>query len=93
LVDASEDDNFEVAKIDTKDLPAVLKDKTTAEIESYIQEKKSERAKIQKEILEANTQRDAYIAKNQKEGSKGELENAMLEATVKQAGERGFGWE
>ncbi len=93
MVDASEDDNFEVAKIDTKDLPAVLKDKTTAEIESYIQEKKSERAKIQKEILEANTQRDAYIAKNQKEGSKGELENAMLEATVKQAGERGFGWE
>jgi len=38
-------------------------------------------------------QRDAFIAKNQKEGSAGELENAMLEAIVKQARERGFGWE
>ena len=93
LVDASEDADFEVAKIDKKDLPEDLKDKPTAEIESYIQEKKSERTQIQKEIREVNAQRDAFIAKNQKEGSKGELENAMLEAIVKQAGERGFGWE
>lgn len=93
LVDASEDGDFEVANIEKSDLPAALKDKPTAEIESYIQEKKLERIRIQKEIREANTQRDAYIAKNQKEGSKGELENAMLEAIVKQAGKRGFGWD
>ncbi len=93
LVDASEDDDFEVASIDKKDLPKVLQDKPTAEIESYIADKKSERVRIQREIREANAQRDAFIAKNQTEGSKGELENAMLEAIVKQAGERGFGWE
>jgi len=93
LVDASEDDDFEVAKIDKKDLPEALKGKTPAEIESYIADKKSERSQIQKQIREANAKRDAFIAKNQKEGSKGELESAMLEAIVKQAGERGFGWD
>ncbi len=93
LVDASEDDDFEVAKINKKDLPKVLQDKPTAEIESYIADKKSERLKIQKEIREANTQRDAFIAKNQNYDAIGELENAMLEAIVKQAKERGLGWE
>ena len=51
LVDASEDDDFEVAAIDKKDLPAELKDKPTAEIESYIADKKSKRVQIQKELI------------------------------------------
>lgn len=93
LVDASEDDDFEVAAIDKKDLPADLKNKPIAEIEQYIEDKKMERAQIQAAIREANAERDAFIAKNQKEGAKSELENAMLQAIVKQAEERGFIWE
>ena len=93
LVDASEEPDFEVASMAKNDLPAELKNKPTAEIESYIADKKLERTKIQKKIREANAQRDAFIAKNQKEAATGELENAMLEAIVKQAGERGVMWE
>ncbi|MGB6150728.1 MAG: vWA domain-containing protein [Pricia sp.] len=93
LVDASEDADFKIAKIDKADMPAELQDKAVAEIESYIADKKSERLQIQKKIREANAKRDVFIAENQKDGSIGELENAMLEAIVKQAAERGLKWD
>ena len=93
LVDASEDTDFEVANINKKDLPAELKNKSNSAIEAYIKNKKSQRAQIQKEIREANAQRNAFIAQNQKEDSNGELENAMLEAIVKQAGDKGYSWK
>ncbi len=93
LVDASEDDEFDVAKLKKDELPQELKGKSTQEIESYIEQKKSERSRIQKEIQELNEKREAFIAKNQKEGSKGELENAMLEAIQKQAARKNYTWE
>ena len=40
-----------------------------------------------------NKKREAYIAKNQKEGDTGELENAMLEAIKKQAGKKNYNWD
>ncbi|WP_273565797.1 vWA domain-containing protein [Maribacter halichondriae] len=93
LVDASEEDEFDVAKLKKDELPQELKGKSTQEIESYIEEKKSERSRIQKEIQELNGKREVFIAKNQKEGSKGELENAMLEAIQKQAARKNYTWE
>ncbi len=93
LVDASEDKKFDVSKIGKDQLPKDLKNKSTAEIEAIIETKKSERRKIQKEIQELNTKRKVYIAKNQKEGSKGELENAMLKAIQKQAAKKNYRWE
>jgi len=93
LVDASEEDEFDVAKLKKDELPKELKGKSTEEIESYIEEKKSERSRIQKEIQELNGKREVFIAKNQKEGSKGELENAMLEAIQKQAARKNYTWE
>jgi len=92
LVDASEDADFEVSKI-KEGLPTELKGKSDAEITSYIEEKKSERNEIQKEIQELNTKRETYISKNQKEGSKGELENAMLEAIQRQAKKKNYKWD
>jgi len=93
LVDASEDKDFDVAKIKKDQLPAALKNKSTAQIENYIEEKKVERNKIQKEIKELNAKREAFITKNQKENAKGELENAMLEAIKKQAEKKNYRWE
>ncbi|QLG44521.1 vWA domain-containing protein [Costertonia aggregata] len=93
LVDASDDSGFDVSKIKKEQLPATLKGKSNAEIETFIAEKKAERKKIQKEIRELNTKRNAYIAKNQKEGSKGELENAMLNAIERQASKKDYRWE
>ncbi|MGB5556053.1 MAG: vWA domain-containing protein [Flavobacteriaceae bacterium] len=93
LVDASDEAEFDVSKIKKESLPEELKGKSKAEIESFIQVKKSERAKIQKEIQEQNAQREAYIVKNHKDGSSGELENAILEAIQKQAAKKNYKWE
>ena len=93
LVDASEDDEFDVSKLKKDALPEELKGKSTKEIESFIQEKKSQRAKIQHEIQELNTKRKAYIAKNQQADATGELENAMLEAIQKQAARKNYTWD
>ena len=90
LVDASDDADFEVSEIVTEDLPDELKGKSTSEIEAYIETKKSERQRIQQKIREASAKRDAYIAEHQADNAAGELENAMMRAIVKQAGERGI---
>ncbi len=92
LVDASEEDEFDVSTLNEKDLPKELRNKSTKEIEKYIAGKKAERTKIQKEIQELNKKRQAYIAKNQKQ-QKGELENAMLNAIKNQASNKNYKWE
>jgi hypothetical protein len=48
---------------------------------------------IQEKINALNVKREAYIAKQQKEGTKGELENAMLTAIKKQAAKKNYTWE
>jgi len=93
LVDAVEDEQVIVSEIAKKDLPKELQGKSTKEIEQYIEAKKEERATIQKEIQEANQKRTAYIAKNQKEDTQGELENAMLRAIKKQAEKKNYKWD
>ena len=37
--------------------------------------------------------RETYIAAQQKDGEKGELENAMLTAIKKQAAKKNYSWE
>ncbi|MFS4493368.1 vWA domain-containing protein [Maribacter sp. 2308TA10-17] len=93
LVDASDDKDFDVSKLKKDELPKELQGKAAGAITEYIDEKKSERTKIQKEIQELNAKREAFIAKNQKEGSKGELENAMLEAIKRQAEKKNYKWD
>ncbi len=93
LVDASKDKTFDITKIKDAQLPKELRNKSKSEITTYINTKKNERIQIQKEIQKLNLLRDAYIAQNQKEGSTGELENAMLEALKKQAKKKNYTWE
>ena len=52
LVDAVEDSDFDISEIADEALPIALRNKSKAEIESYISEKKTERNRIQKEIQE-----------------------------------------
>jgi len=93
LVDASDDKDFDVSEIKQDELPKELKGKSDLEITFYIEEKKSERGKIQKEIQELNEKREAFIAKNQDKDSKGELENAMLGAIKRQAAQKNYKFE
>ncbi len=62
LVDAAKDDEKFVDKLDEKTLPDSLKNKTTEEIKVIVKEKSTQRSGIQKQIGEANTQREAFIA-------------------------------
>ncbi|MFT4832492.1 MAG: hypothetical protein ACI815_002148 [Psychroserpens sp.] len=93
LVDASKSDDFDVSKVQKEQLPQELKNKSDKEITHFIDSKKKERGKIQKEIQELNMKREAYLAKNQKGTSEGELENALLTAIRKQALKKNYTWE
>ncbi|WP_149304003.1 vWA domain-containing protein [Pareuzebyella sediminis] len=93
LVDASAQDDFDINQLDAASLPEELKEKNASEIASYIEEKKSERRYIQKEIQELNIKRENYLAEHQKESDEGQLENAMLQAIKKQAADKNYQWE
>lgn len=93
LVDAAKSADFDVSKIQKKQLPQELQGKSNEEITQFINTKKEEREKIQREIQELNIKREAYLAKNQKDSSKGELENALLSAIRKQALNKNYTWE
>lgn len=93
LVDAYEDDAFEISALEKDDLPDVLKNKNEDEIKKYIETKKTERVQIQKEIQAYNSKRLSYIAEHQKGDKSGELENAMIKAIKKQAESKNYSWE
>jgi hypothetical protein len=62
MVDAAKDDAKFVEKLDRKTLPDSLKNKTTEELKVIVKEKGIQRGLIQKQIGEANTQRESFIA-------------------------------
>ena len=92
LVDAVEEAEVDLDEIKEDDLPKELRGKSEKEMKEYIESKKAERQKIQKEIQELNAKREAYIAKNQKQ-EKGELENALLNAIKNQAAKKNYTWD
>lgn len=92
LIDASDEEEFEVSALRKEDLPAELQDKSTAQIAQFIQAKKAERRRIQSEIQALNAEREVFIA-NQKQSEKGELENAMLKVIEKQGARKNIKWE
>lgn len=92
LVDAEKEADFSYDKLKKDELPKELKGKSTSEIKEYLETKRAERQKIQKEIMELNEKRRKYLAENTKETKNG-LENAMLQAIKKQAEKKSYTWE
>jgi hypothetical protein len=83
LVDAkAKDVTGAIAKIDKKQLPDSLQNKTTAELEKLVDEKSKERTAVQKEIISLNTQRDAYIAAEKAKNATTNKSQATLETEV-----------
>jgi hypothetical protein len=63
LVDAKDANGDGILdKIDKKELPDSLKNKTTEELKKIVEEKSKERSAVQTEITKLNVQREAYIA-------------------------------
>ncbi|HAF29420.1 MAG TPA: hypothetical protein DCG75_10275 [Bacteroidales bacterium] len=94
LVDAAEQEDFEIAKVKEEELPAVMKGMNDDEKVKYVETKKKEREKIQKEIIELNTKREEYVKKQQTENSSETvLDDAMLKAIKTQAKSKNFKFE
>lgn len=92
LVDASKKKEFRYHKVDKKNLPKELQNKSTAELKKYIENQKLERTKIQNRIQELNELRRKHIAKQTAKTKKNDLENAMIKSIKKQAAYKNFSW-
>ncbi len=94
LVDAAEQEDFEIAKVKEEALPAAMKGMSDKEKVQYVDTKKKEREQIQKEIIELNKKREAYVKKQQTENaSETALDDAMLKAIKTQAKSKNFKFE
>jgi hypothetical protein len=86
LVDASEEESFDMSKIKTEELPAEMKTMSEKERNEYIVKKKGEREKIKSEIIELNKSREHFVAQQTKNnGDDKTLDKAMIQSIRKQA--------
>lgn len=82
LVDAKDRDGDGIfEKLDKKELPDNLKNKSTEELKKIVTAKSKERSTVRKEIADLNKQRDAYIA-SEKTKSAVKNNTATLETEV-----------
>ena len=92
LVDADEQEEVVIEDLKDDALPQELKGKSTKDIKTYIDKKRTERAAIQKEIQDLNIKRKDFISKHKTEKANG-LENAMTKAIKTQAKKKQYTWE
>ncbi|MEW7277311.1 vWA domain-containing protein [Aquimarina sp. 2201CG1-2-11] len=92
LIDAAEDESFEIEEVAKEQLPKELKGKSKKELKQYVAKKSSDRKKIQQKIQELNKKRIAFI-KNSSKKEGGNLEAALVKAIKKQGEKKSFNWE
>jgi hypothetical protein len=91
IVDASDKESFKVEEISNEELPAEMKKMNTDEKKKYIETKKKDRDKIQKQIADYNKKREDYVAKKQKENvTDNSLDAAMLKTVKEQATKKNY---
>ncbi|MDA0841129.1 MAG: VWA domain-containing protein [Planctomycetota bacterium] len=94
LVDACKEGKVELTKLKKEDLPAELQKLSQEDLDTYVETKRSERAKVQKEINDLNTARRAYIDKerNALAATKGEdtLDAVMIRTVRGQAEKKAY---
>lgn len=83
LVDAKEKDGDGIFdKIDKKELPDSLKNKSKEELKKIVETKSKERSAVNTEIINLNKQRDAYIAAEKAKNAANKNNEATLETEV-----------
>ena len=94
LVDASKEEDFEVEKIASKDLPREMQNMNTAQKNEYVAQKKKERLQIQNEIKELSSKRTAFLEEQKKaQSGDSQLGDALLKAIQIQATSKNFTFE
>ena len=90
LVDAEEEsEDFSFDNINKEELPEHLKNKTNKELKTYVDVKRKERERIQKEIIELNKKRRDFVFNSEKENTNG-LKSAMIQSLKKQAKKKNY---
>ena len=93
LVDAVEEGEVDLEKLEDESLPAELRGKTPEELQEFVEVKKREREEIQKKIQELNETRKIYISAEMKKRGESDshtLDSAMIKAVKEQAQKRNF---
>ncbi len=91
LVEASKDEDFELAEVEEDYLSEEMKNMSMEERKKFIEKKSREREEIKKEIQELNKSRQEYVAKKKQENAgQDQLGDAILKAVREQAEENGF---
>ncbi|MCA9253567.1 MAG: VWA domain-containing protein [Phycisphaerae bacterium] len=93
LVDASNEDDFDLGEIDAKDLPEPMQTMSHEEQLAYVKKQADKRADVQLKIQSINADRMRFIEEKRKESKKGDkqgLGDAMLAALRQQALDNGF---
>ncbi len=86
LVDAMEEEDFDLTEVKEKQLPKELQGKSLEEKEKYVAQKAKERKSITVEINKLNLQRQEYVTEKRKEsGDESMLDQVMIKAIKKQA--------
>ncbi len=92
LVDASKRKDFSYQKIDKKQLPKMLQNKSNHELQLYVATQAKKRLEIQEKIKELNQKRKLFISQKQADSSQDNLENAMIGTIKKQAKAKHYSW-
>jgi len=93
LVDKIIEDKDALAKINKKDLPVELQNKSTAELKVYVDNKQKERENLQKEISDLASKRQNYIddqIRKENKSSGDDLGNAITESILSFANIKGY---
>lgn len=90
MVDAAEDESFDVTKVTKDQLPEPMKNMTDDQKKNYVKQKTVEREKIKTEIQDLNKQRTAYLITQKKSESEEMLDKSMINAIKSQAEKKNF---
>lgn len=93
LVDAAKEDESVIASAPAAQLPKEMQGMSAEQRKNYVNQKASERKKIQDEIQELNKKRQAYIAAQPKANEDNLLDGAMIKAIREKAKGKNLVWE
>ena len=90
IIDAAKDSSFSIDEVQEDDLPDVLKNKSSKEKHTIINEYKERRIGIKKRMTELKQKRAEFIQNQNSTSKEVTLGNAIIQALRKQAAQRNF---
>lgn len=95
VVDAVEQKGMRVESMAREELPEEMKEMSSEERLRYVETKKKQRGKLQKQINEISSKRDAYVLNKQNElaGNEDTLRSQVEQVVKKQAKEKGYSFK